>query len=319
MSGGRDESRTDIEVSPPHDGGATTPILGGRYALEELLGSGGMGRVYRARDLKLGRAVAIKLVNCATADRRQRARLEREARAAGALNHPNIVAVHDVGEDNGEPYVVSELLEGETLRTRLERGPLPRELALDLGIQLASGVAAAHRHGIVHRDLKPENLFVTREGHLKILDFGIAKPIGAAAEDDGMQTDRSYVVGTPKYMSPEQVKGEPADARSDVFACGAVLQEMLTGTPPFGRAGTIETAYAVLHDAPPPLPDSRFSRVVARCLSKSPESRHSSGAELLDDLRRLARDAPVGRSWISRRTTAAVSLAMVLAAAIALV
>src|SRR5438105_884037 len=294
-------------------------VVGGRYAIEQELGRGGMGRVMRARDLKLGRTVAVKVLNAGGHHPRQRERFEQEARAAGALNHANIVAVHDVGEHDGEPYIVSELLEGDTLRARLRRGPLPPGEALDLGTQLASGVAAAHRQGIVHRDLKPENLFVTREGQLKILDFGIAKLMPGAEGVGRARPDTGTVIGTPEYMSPEQLRRRSADARSDVFACGAVLQEMLTGKPPFERGGSVETAYAILHDPPEALPDSGLSRIVARCLEKVPGSRYASGTELLDDLKRLARGAPGPARRSSRRGFAvAVTIALGLAGSVAL-
>ena len=316
---------TDREDLIPRDSARAMPeadpvplaevVLGGRYVIGQELGRGGMGRVLQARDLKLGRTVAVKVLNAGAHQPRQRERFEQEARAAGALNHANIVAVHDVGEHGGEPYIISELLEGDTLRARLRGGPLTTDEALDIGTQLASGIAAAHRRGIVHRDLKPENLFVTREGQLKILDFGIAKLMPGTQGTGRARTDSDSVIGTPEYMSPEQLKRGSADARSDVFACGAVLHEMLTGKPPFDRGGSVETAYAVLHDPPAPLPDSGLSPIIARCLQKAPAARYANGAELLDDLKRLARGVPISAPRARRRSPMlAVAIAVSLAA-----
>ncbi|HWE24888.1 MAG TPA: serine/threonine-protein kinase, partial [Myxococcales bacterium] len=243
-------------------------MYAGRYRVEAELGHGGMGRVLRARDLKLGRDVAIKVLARDAGDAKHRMRFEQEARAAGALNHPNIVAVHDIAEHDGEPFIVTELLEGETLRSVLSRGPLAPGEALELAQQLAAGLSAAHAKGIVHRDIKPENLFLTDDGRLKILDFGIAKLLEA---QDGKQTVTGTVIGTPGYMSPEQIRGERADARSDVFAFGSVVHEMLTGTSPFERASTVETGYAIMHEPAARLPASTspaLARVVSRALQK---------------------------------------------------
>ncbi len=292
-------------------------VYAGRYQIEIELGRGGMGRVLRARDLKIGRLVAVKVLARAVHDEQHRLRFEQEARAAGALNHPNIVAVHDIAEHEGEPFIVSELLEGETLRTMLSRGPLAPPVALALAPQLAEGLAAAHAKGIVHRDIKPENLFVTHEGRLKILDFGIAK----LAEKQGVQTDTGATMGTPGYMSPEQVRGQPADARSDVFAFGAVLHEMLTGQGPFNRETSAETGYAILHDPPPSLPASTpppLARLVGRCLQKDPAARYANAGEILHELAgkraRFELHAPLRRRWA---LPLAVSVAVV-ATAIAL-
>jgi|SRR5467141_202620 len=243
--------------------------------------AGGMGRVVRARDLKLGREVAIKLLNPGAHTERQRLRFEREARAAGALNHPNILAVHDIGEHGGEPFIVTELLEGETLRKRLSRGPLGPVRALALATQLADGLSAAHAAGIVHRDVKPENLFITKKGYLKILDFGITKLLEAAQAPAGLHTDTGAVMGTPAYMSPEQVQGEDATPRSDVFAFGAVLHEMLSGKGPSERRSAVESAYAILHEAPGPLPASTpepLARLIVRSLEKDPALRPVDGS-----------------------------------------
>jgi serine/threonine protein kinase len=214
----------------------------GPYEIVAAIGAGGMGEVYRARDPRLGREVAIKVLPASfSADAERLSRFEQEARATAALNHPNILAVFDIGTDAGAPYVVSELLEGETLRERLAAGPFPVRKAIDHGIQIARGLGAAHEKGIVHRDLKPENIFVTDDGHLKILDFGLAKltrPEGSPAATSNVpttpvQTQNGMVLGTLGYMAPEQVRGLAADHRADIFAFGAVLYEMLSGSAHF--------------------------------------------------------------------------------------
>src|SRR5213593_3095787 len=204
-----------------------------------------MGEVYRAQDTRLTRDVAVKvlsrsLVNDVEALRR----FEQEARAAGVLNHPNILAIYDIGVEGEQRYIVSELLEGESLRARVREGPIPPRRALDYGAQLARGLAAAHERGIIHRDLKPENLFITRDGHVKILDFGLAKLMAAEDEENSatqlrtltVHTQHGRVMGTVGYMSPEQFRGHPADHRSDIFAFGVVLYEMLAGSSPFHRS-----------------------------------------------------------------------------------
>src|SRR5881227_3941050 len=214
----------------------------GRYEIRSKIGEGGMGEVYRARDEKLNRDVAIKVVPAALSQDADRLRrFEQEAQAAGALNHPNILAVHDVGVHDGAPYIVSELLEGEELREQLNDGSLPQRKALDYAQQIAQGLAAAHERGITHRDLKPENLFITADGRVKILDFGLAKLAEDAKDgDDRHRTGRhltstGMVVGTPGYMSPEQVRAQPLDYRTDIFSLGAVLYEMVCGQRAFDR------------------------------------------------------------------------------------
>jgi serine/threonine-protein kinase len=285
---------------------------GGRYSVEEELGRGGMGRVVRARDLKLDRAVALKLLAPGVHSEEQRQRFEQEARAAGALNHPNILAVHDIGEQGGEPFIVTELLEGETLRSVLSRGPLAPARALEFAVQLAEGLAAAHAAGIIHRDVKPENLFLTKQGHLKILDFGIAKLLEGKRAAGALHTDTGAVMGTPGYMSPEQVNGEHATARTDVFAFGAVLHEMLAGRGPFERPSGVDAAHAILHDPPAPLPPSPLSRIVARCLEKDPAARPADAGEVLAELRQISSPAPRRR----RGFFAAAGLALAAAVAI---
>src|SRR5690349_11878198 len=214
----------------------------GPYEVLSPLGAGGMGEVYRVRDTRLGRDVALKILPEFLARESDRLhRFEQEARAVAALNHPNILAVFDIGESDGSPYLVSELLEGETLRSVVDRGALSPRKAIDYGVQIAQGLAAAHEKGIVHRDLKPENVFVTKDARIKILDFGLAKLVqkASAATSDGAtltsHTAMGVVMGTASYMAPEQVRGDPADPRTDIFAFGAVLYEMLSGKRAFRR------------------------------------------------------------------------------------
>src|SRR5215831_1412838 len=230
----------------------------GPYEIVAPIGAGGMGEVYRAKDPRLGRDVAIKVLPLSfSADADRLRRFEQEARAAGILNHPNITAVYDIGSHDGAPYVVQELLEGETLRSVLAGGRLSQRKTIDYGLQIAHGLAAAHGKGIVHRDLKPENLFVTSDGRVKILDFGLAK---LSHPEEGSQvtniptatagTEPGVVMGTLGYMSPEQIKGKPADARSDIFALGAILYEMLSGRRAFHGDSAGETMAAILKEEP---------------------------------------------------------------------
>ncbi len=252
-----------------------------------------MGEVYRARDARLRRDVAIKVLSPAFAhDSDRLRRFEQEAWAAGMLNHPNLITVYDFGLHEGSPYVVSELLEGETLRQRIDAGPLPPRKAIEIGAQVARGLAAAHQKGIVHRDLKPENVFITRDGHAKILDFGLAKlislPMAAGAPGDTVvaQTLPGLVVGTVGYMSPEQVRGKPADHRADIFAFGIILFEMLTGKQAFSGDSSVELMNAILKEEPPELAskDRRIppalERVVTHCLEKNPDDRFQSARDL---------------------------------------
>ena len=209
----------------------------GHYRVLEKIGSGGMGEVFRARDERLGRDVALKLIRPASSDNPDHLRrFEQEARAAAALNHPNILAIYDVGFEGSAPYIVSELLEGKSLRQRLEEGPLPVREAADYALQIAHGLTAAHERKIVHRDLKPENLFLTTDGRVKILDFGVAKLQAPAADDRPIEsmttvTKHGAMIGTVAYMSPEQLRGKPVDHRSDIFSFGAILYEMMAGSP----------------------------------------------------------------------------------------
>src|SRR5215475_9461810 len=222
----------------------------GRYEIRSKIGQGGMGEVYRARDEKLNREVAIKVLSSEFSQNGDRlSRFEQEAQSAGALNHPNIIAVYDVGMHEMSPYVVSELLEGESLKERLQSGPIAQRKAIEYAIQIANGLAAAHEKGITHRDIKPDNLFVTKDDRVKILDFGIAKltePVSAGAVQTDIatrkvHTDPGAVLGTVGYMSPEQVRGLQIDHRSDIFSFGAVLYEMLSGQRAFRGDSAVET------------------------------------------------------------------------------
>jgi serine/threonine protein kinase len=264
----------------------------GPYEIVASLAAGGMGEIYRARDPRLGREVAVKLIaGDGSASPERVRRFEQEARAVAGLEHPHILAIHDVGIHEGRTYIVFEQLEGETLRDRLQRGALPSRKAVELAAQMCQGLAAAHARGIVHRDLKPENIFLTRDGRVKILDFGLAK-LTQAPEEDGSQqptqtaTDVGAWVGTPGYVSPEQLRGAPADARSDLFALGAVFYEMLTGQRAFRGATRADTLSAILERDPPGMtvPGGQvlpsLERLVRRCLEKDPEERFQSARDV---------------------------------------
>ncbi len=264
------------------------------YEIVEPLGAGGMGEVYRARDTSLKRDVAIKVVRDSwSRDPDRLRRFELEAQATAALNHPNIVSIFHVGEYNGSPYIVTELLQGETLRDRLRRGPMRLRETCDFAVDMARGLAAAHDAGVVHRDLKPENLFLTKDGRLKILDFGLAKLTqaqGANYDDTAAtiqhQTDPGHVVGTVGYMAPEQVRGGPVDARCDIFAFGVILYEMLTGRRAFERDTPAETMSAILNEDPPPVSQTAeifpasMQKIVSRCLEKKSEKRFQHASDL---------------------------------------
>ncbi|HET8773775.1 MAG TPA: protein kinase [Thermoanaerobaculia bacterium] len=280
----------------------------GPYQIIGTIGEGGMGVVYRAKDTRLGRDVAIKvLTQVAVSDRERLVRFEQEARATGMLNHPNLLTVYDVGRDaEDNPFLVTELLEGETLRSRLDRGPLSPRKAVDAALQMAQGLAAAHEKGIVHRDLKPDNVFLTRDGRLKILDFGIAKLTNARPDGPTFEmaaTEPGMVLGTVGYMSPEQVRGEPVDHRSDLFSLGTIFFEMLTGTRAFRRNSAIETLSAILKEEPPDLMElvpaipPPLERLVRHCLEKDREHRFHSAQDLAFNLETLA--AMSGTSTLS--------------------
>ncbi len=269
--------------------------IAGRFHILAQVGAGAMGEVYRARDTRLGRDVALKVLSSDSASDPDRLRrFEHEARAAAALNHPNILALHDVGEHEGTPYLVTELLEGESLRERITRGPLPVKEAARIGVQVARGLAAAHGKGIVHRDLKPENVFITTDGTVKILDFGLAS-LRSEAEETGPSTESSTeteltragtVLGTAGYMAPEQVRGQRVDQRADIFAFGCVLYEMLSGRRAFAGDTPADTMGAILKDEPASVRalagdvTPALAQLVARCLEKRPEDRFSSAHDL---------------------------------------
>ncbi|PWT90056.1 MAG: hypothetical protein C5B55_10295 [Blastocatellia bacterium] len=274
----------------------------GRYEIRSRLGEGGMGEVYRAFDTKLNRDVAIKVLPAEYSQNSIRLqRFEQEAQAAGALNHPNILAVYDVGSHENEPYVVSELLAGETLRERMGHGPVPQRKAVDYALQVARGLAAAHAKHIIHRDLKPENIFITEDGHVKILDFGLAKLIAPSDDERQSQvstrkvlTDAGTVVGTVGYMSPEQVRGQTVDTRSDIFSFGAVLYEMLAGERAFHKDSTVETLNSILKDEPAELTSGNqtispaLERVVLHCLEKNADRRFQSASDVVFALENLS-------------------------------
>jgi eukaryotic-like serine/threonine-protein kinase len=273
----------------------------GPYEILAPIGAGGMGEVYRAKDPRLGREVAIKVLpSTFSQDADRLHRFEQEARAAGVLNHPNITAVHDIGSANGSPYIVTELLEGETLRARLSTGAIPVRKAIDYAVQIAKGLAAAHEKGIVHRDLKPENLFLIRDGRVKILDFGLAKlkPETVESGQTDLQTlsgtQPGVVLGTMGYMAPEQVRGKPADKRSDLFSFGTILYEMLAGQKAFRGDSAADTITAILTKEPPDLSQTNkdvhpgLDRIVRHCLEKNPEERFESARDVAFDLEALS-------------------------------
>jgi Tol biopolymer transport system component len=310
----------------------------GPYEVLAPIGAGGMGEVYRARDSRLAREVAIKVLPASFSNDSDRLRrFEQEAKAAGLLNHPNITAVYDIGSHEGAPYVVSELLEGETLRAVLSGGRLSPRKAIDYALQMAHGLAAAHEKGIVHRDLKPENLFVTKDGRVKILDFGLAK-LTHAEEGSGEKTnlptatagtEPGVVLGTLGYMAPEQVRGRQADVRSDIFSFGAILYEMLSGKRAFHGDSAADTMSAILREDPPDLSLTNqtfpggLERIVRHCLEKNPEQRFHSAHDLAFDLESLSGLSSPGARPVaakpgpSRRGLLGAAAVVVLAAAVA--
>jgi serine/threonine-protein kinase len=307
----------------------------GQYEVLSLLGAGGMGEVYRARDTRLDRDVAVKVIPAHLADDPATlGRFEREAKAIAALSHPNILAIHDFSTDQVVPFVVMELLEGETLRSRLERSVLVWQKAVEIGTAVADGLAAAHAKGIVHRDLKPENIFLTSDGQVKILDFGLARLTGkssaesfASALTASPGTDPGTVMGTAGYMSPEQVRGETAEAPSDMFSLGCVLYEMTAGRRAFSHRSTLETMSAILRDDPPSVTSSGraipsdLERAITHCLEKKPEERFQSARDLAFALRSIASSRPDLTASVAARprrrtlTVVVVALALIGAAA----
>ncbi|MBP7678680.1 MAG: serine/threonine-protein kinase, partial [Thermoanaerobaculia bacterium] len=307
----------------------------GPYEILARIGAGGMGEVWRARDTRLGRDVAIKiLTKTGSSDLDRIRRFEVEMKAVGRLSHPNVLAVYDVGSHDGVPYLVSELLEGETLRDRLDRGALPPKAVATTACEIAQGLAAAHAAGVIHRDLKPENVFLTRDGRVKLLDFGLAKlvepvaPLSFEGLPDAETAERltvsGIVVGTVRYMSPEQVRGAPLDHRSDIFAFGAVLFEMLTGQVAFRKPSAIETLSATLAEDPiarledPGTIPPEIEPILRRCLEKKAEDRFQSAADLAFQLREYA-EGFTRASSVRRRSLPARrrKLAVLLPAAVA--
>ena len=281
----------------------------GAYEVVSPLGAGGMGEVYRARDPRLKREVAVKILRGdRSASAEARARFEREAHAVAALSHPNIIAIHDIGTENNQLYVVTELLEGETLRARLERGPLPWRKAVEMAAAIADGLAAAHGKGVIHRDIKPANIFLTNDGRVKVLDFGIAK-LRDATEPEQLDTTLSQTgpgaLGTVAYMAPEQAAGKTVDARSDLFALGCVLYEMVDGRRPFQRPTAAETMAAVIKDDQPELSTvpSELRRVVDHSLEKDPEKRFQSAHDFAFALRMLREEATSSSASIPIRSS----------------
>jgi eukaryotic-like serine/threonine-protein kinase len=285
----------------------------GHYRVLEKIGAGAMGEVFRARDERLGRDVALKLIRAASSENPDHVRrFELEARAAAALNHPNIVAIYDVGLEGGTPYIVCELLEGKTLRQRLQEGPLPVRLAIDYAKQIAQGLIAAHERRIIHRDLKPENLFVTSDGRVKILDFGVAKlqsqsdESGRTVEELTTVTKTGSLIGTIAYMSPEQLRGKPVDHRSDIFSLGGIFYEMLTRQRPFRGETEVDTITSVLREDPPEVDLDQahvplaLRQILLHCLEKEPENRFQSARDLAFGLETIP-ELATGRTRLTAR------------------
>jgi len=306
----------------------------GPYEILAPLGAGGMGEVYRARDSRLGRDVALKVIpRESSRDSERIRRFEQEARAAGTLSHPNVCAVYDLGSHEGSPFVVMELLEGETLREILYGGAVPLRKALDYAAQAAEGLAAAHAKGIIHRDLKPENLFVMKDGRVKVLDFGLAKLMGGEVSAPGPMAERTppgtmtspgAILGTTAYLSPEQVRGESVDARTDVFSLGIVLYEMLCGRRPFDGRTSADVMSAILHQEAPALatvrPDAppQLAWLVRRCLAKDPDRRVQTSLDVRNEAEDILHELETGGtadSSAERKTAEPVERQFVLTAA----
>ncbi|HJQ24577.1 MAG TPA: protein kinase [Blastocatellia bacterium] len=297
----------------------------GQYEIISPLGAGGMGQVYRAHDSRLGREVAIKVLPADFANDEDRLRrFEQEARATSALNHPNILTVYDIGNHEGSPFIVAELLEGQELRDRLDDGPIPLRKAIEYAQQIVSGLAASHERGIIHRDLKPENLFITSDERVKILDFGLAKlspaklAAGAGSEVATQKalTDPGVVLGTVGYMSPEQVRGKETDHRSDIFSFGVILYEMLRGRRTFAGESAIEVMNAILKEEPEELSETNakispaLEKIVRRCLEKKAERRFQSTSDLGFALEALSGPTSASGNGLTAAANVAVAEAM---------
>lgn len=318
-------ARDLVQDEPPLPAGTMV----GPYRIVALLARGGMGDVYQATDPRLGRDVALKTPAPEPSDPHAVERFLQEARITASLDHLNIVKVFDVGMSNGRPYLVSELLDGETLRAPINRGPVATEEALAIAVAVTSGLGAAHARALVHRDLKPENIFLTKSGTAKILDFGIAKLRQDPALPRGLGTLSGVILGTAGYLAPEQVKGEPVDARTDLFSLGSILYELMTGQRAFAREHTIDTLHAIVHDDPPDLlpRDIALTAIVKRLLAKAPDARFQTAADLLWALEQIdsnhawavPHSTPASRFFRARRGWAmagAAGLAIVLLALI---
>jgi eukaryotic-like serine/threonine-protein kinase len=294
--------------------GAALPARIGHYAIAHKLGEGGMGVVYAARDDRLGRTVALKMVSRLANDETARQRLWREARAAASVNHPNVCQIYEIAEDAGELFIAMELLEGEALGERLRRGALSAPEAIPVGLGILAALAALHARGIVHRDLKPSNVFLTRHG-VKLLDFGLARPeLEGALDQESALTKTGIVMGTPRYMAPEQVSGETVDARTDLFAAGAILFEMLAGRPAFAGRTVAEVLHATQYEQPPALAGSSavaaIDRVIRRALAKRPDDRPQSAEGMAEELRSIrgASDERDATTTLARALTRLVVL-----------
>ena len=295
-------------ISPPLETAPASPltlVAGsqlGPYEVDGLIAKGGMGEVYRARDTRLNRNVALKVLSPSfPTDSERLARFTQEARTTALLNHPNIVAVYDVGSHHGVPFVVSELLHGKTLRERMTNSALPVRVAVTYGLEIARGLVAAHQEDVVHRDLKPENIFITKDERVKILDFGLAKcrteTLGLTQLDSAVSTRPGTLLGTVGYMSPEQVSGVATDHRSDIFSLGVILYEMVSGTAPFHADSAVETLHAILKEDPPALRSrdgkipAELEHIIRHCLEKDPDARFQSARDLAFTLEVVLRSA----------------------------